>query len=678
LLYKQELWVKPTLLFIKYQIFSPNFTSNPNNFMNKKLLLTLHLFLFSCYTIYAQAPSWQWGIRGGSADTYGAGPDETVVDMATDQHGNIYVLSTVLQTALNVDGHSVTGYGGQDILISSFKCDGTYRWAKDIGTNTDDVPLAIKVDTFGYIYMTGALAGGSLTRHISTDTTWTSSSYQSLFLLKYDTAGNYKWIRFPQPDTITTLGEAFNPYTVPLDMDIDGAGNIYLLCNLEPGGYVGGSYVVSTMSTHILKYDTSGSFIGGIPMQITTTGGYSNLRMKRSKSDKYYITGNVNYGTTLTFGSTPITQALFFGCFDNSGTSIWAIQNTEYYSGWFGRPAIDAQQNIYLNGSTASTDTFAGYIVSGGGSTAVPFIVKLDTNGINIWAKNAVVNAATVSNAITLNSGEADISGRYPGLLKWAGYADSLNLPSSSGYHIFVARFNSTTDSVLGMDSLASTTGVDNDATAMTSDNFGNFYVGGDFAVSLTVNGTTLNSIGGNSDFFVAKYGTANCECVLPTASFTHTGTSAITFTYTGSTTGIDSVVWSFGDGATSTAMNPTHTYAVADSYDVCVIAYTNCGTDTACQEVHIAPSGIANITNSAVLVYPNPATNELYIENASSGTVIRLFDIMGRQVYIGTVISNKQVINTGNLVPGTYLLQLTDADGNRVMRTIVKTPNRG
>ena len=31
--------------------------------------------------------------------------------------------------------------------------------------------------------------------------------------------------------------------------------------------------------------------------------------------------------------------------------------------------------------------------------------------------------------------------------------------------------------------------------------------VGGDFSASITVNGTTLNSIGGGSDFFVAKYG---------------------------------------------------------------------------------------------------------------------------------------------------------------------------
>ena len=68
------------------------------------------------------------------------------MDMATDPHGNVYVLSTVMQTALNVDGHSITGYGAQDILLTSFTCDGTYRWSKDLGGNMKirDLAAAVK------------------------------------------------------------------------------------------------------------------------------------------------------------------------------------------------------------------------------------------------------------------------------------------------------------------------------------------------------------------------------------------------------------------------------------------------------------------------------------------------------------------------------------------------------
>ena len=164
-------------------------------------------------SILTNAQTWQWGKRGGSADAGTGGPDETVVGMATDPKGNIYVLSKVLNTSLNVDSHAITGWGNQDILLSSFKCDGTYRWSKDIGTNSDDVPVAIRTDSLGGVYISGSLVAGSITRHIDVDTTWSSASYQSIFLMKYDTAGNYKWFVYPQPDTLTAFDVAFHPYT---------------------------------------------------------------------------------------------------------------------------------------------------------------------------------------------------------------------------------------------------------------------------------------------------------------------------------------------------------------------------------------------------------------------------------------------------------------------------------
>lgn len=43
---------------------------------------------------------------------------------------------------------------------------------------------------------------------------------------------------------------------------------------------------------------------------------------------------------------------------------------------------------------------------------------------------------------------------------------------------------------------------------------------------------------------------------------------------------------WDFGDGNTSMAAAPQHSYAVGDTYQVCLIAYSPCGNDTLCQQV--------------------------------------------------------------------------------------------
>jgi hypothetical protein len=44
-----------------------------------------------------------------------------------------------------------------------------------------------------------------------------------------------------------------------------------------------------------------------------------------------------------------------------------------------------------------------------------------------------------------------------------------------------------------------------------------------------------------------------------------------------------------------------------------------------------------------------------------------------GRLVYEGVIEADREVINTGQLSTGAYLLQLTDKEGNRSVRTVVK-----
>jgi hypothetical protein len=315
----------------------------------------------------------------------------------------------------------------------------------------------------------------------------------------------------PEPDTITI----WNPGSYISDMDVDGAGNSYLLCQLAPGAFAGGGYVVTSNGYYILKYDKLGNFISGTPLQITYTGYAWNLSLKKDfQNNRYYITGTNNSPSgAIRFGGIPILSSIFIGCFNNSGTFLWQRQNNHDTGNPTSRAVIDAQHNIYITSIVSTIDTFDSYNIP---VSEGPVVFKLDTNGNNLWAKYAIVNAATFCHTIILNGNEVDIAGYYPGLLKWPGYPDSLNIAfGPGGYRIFITRFNAITGAVIGLDSLASPSGTYTDATAMTSDKFGNFYLGGDFGVSITVAGTTLNSIGGDSDFFVAKYGTANCSGLI-------------------------------------------------------------------------------------------------------------------------------------------------------------------
>ena len=72
---------------------------------------------------------------------------------------------------------------------------------------------------------------------------------------------------------------------------------------------------------------------------------------------------------------------------------------------------------------------------------------------------------------------------------------------------------------------------------------------------------------------------------LLPIANFGHSG-SSLTVTFTDSSVNETMWVWDFGDGNTDTVQNPVHTYAIAGSYNVCLIAGNACGSDSICDSV--------------------------------------------------------------------------------------------
>lgn len=78
-----------------------------------------------------------------------------------------------------------------------------------------------------------------------------------------------------------------------------------------------------------------------------------------------------------------------------------------------------------------------------------------------------------------------------------------------------------------------------------------------------------------------------------PTASFT-TAISGLTTTFTNTSTGATSFFWNFGDGNTSTAANPSHTYACDGNYTVTLTVTGPCGSAMVSQVVGIntAPLG--------------------------------------------------------------------------------------
>ena len=121
---------------------------------------------------------------------------------------------------------------------------------------------------------------------------------------------------------------------------------------------------------------------------------------------------------------------------------------------------------------------------------------------------------------------------------------------------------------------------------------------------------------------------------------------------------------WNFGNGQTSTQMNPFATYAQSGVYNVSLIVTDNCGgVDTFTQTVYVALTGIDAAFAHSAKLSPNPfdATSTLSFENPENEVYeLIIWDISGKIVQkIEHIRANEVKIERGNKAKGIYLWEL-------------------
>ena len=137
---------------------------------------------------------------------------------------------------------------------------------------------------------------------------------------------------------------------------------------------------------------------------------------------------------------------------------------------------------------------------------------------------------------------------------------------------------------------------------------------------------------------------TTNCSTdsmvilgVAPVAAYSsvETGLSS-TFTNTSTSGGTATYIWDFGDGNTSTLMNPTHVYTTGGTYTVCLTVTTACGSNTVCNPVLVtcpAPTpGYSFVDMSPVINFTNTSTaggTATYLWDFGDGNTSTLLDPM-------------------------------------------------
>jgi PKD repeat protein len=193
-----------------------------------------------------------------------------------------------------------------------------------------------------------------------------------------------------------------------------------------------------------------------------------------------------------------------------------------------------------------------------------------------------------------------------------------------------------------------------------------------------------------------------------PCSSYFTLTASIVPHTYTGVNlaTGTPPIqyMWSWGDATYSYTATPTHTYASAGFYTICLTVTdtlsctaTYCDTFTllrmetanAMITVNVVwPSATAipmvNSPEGIVWVYPNPAKNELAISNGQNAiNAVGIYDVYGKLCQSLVVsgqsssaqqlspINYQQTIDVSKLSPGIYFVKVKGENEERIAKFV-------
>ncbi len=156
-----------------------------------------------------------------------------------------------------------------------------------------------------------------------------------------------------------------------------------------------------------------------------------------------------------------------------------------------------------------------------------------------------------------------------------------------------------------------------------------------------------------------------------PTANFSFSDLGSFSYQFTNLSTDYTSLLWHFGDGQTSTEVNPLHNYANSGNYTVSLDATNDCGTITSTQ--NITTASIENHALQMVKAYPNPTNDYLYIEHRSgyNSIICNIFDIRGQLIHEQILNSNTTKIATDQWASGIYTIRLVSGYDTQWLRVV-------
>lgn len=560
--------------------FSTIFIIYPMKKISLHILLKFVFTVCICASGFAQT-GWQWAIGSTVYNKYIYGDNALwsigAPNIATDKFGNVFL------SGVNLNSDSAR--------FGSFTIDNMEHYEQLI---------IVKVDSFGnYV---GVFS--------------TRGDYHYPVSVTTDRSGNFYYIDIPSNSNSFLSKMNYNSFGFEsmnlgaysrtfTGMNTDQHNNLYVVGNF----YSAWSTKLTFRGVEdifISKSDSFGHYLwfksfGGKGQDNTGGAGGVSKQMTVTNSGKIYVFGKYDSDTMYMDSSMIIVNPYgnkmtnFLAMFDSSGSLVW-IKNVS--ANWHVRGMVtDELENLYLTGEVYSKVVFGDDTIGMNNSWHFA-LVKYAPSGNILWARAENGKCSTTSTGISVDKcGNIWTSGAVNAGSAIKFEEDSTEVPIYSTDPLFISHFDTSGQYISSM--VFPTGGTPIGANGVAVDNYGNFYVGGQY-VRQTVFGDDTLTCGDSVVMYIAKYKYSNSNC---------------------------DKLW---------------------------------------------VNSVEQIKTPAkeILVYPNPANNEIYIVHTDEINSVIIFNLLGQIVGSYAPFPDQKIsVRIDDLVNGVYFIKINGTEIRRFVK---------
>ncbi len=277
--------------------------------------------------------------------------------LAVSPSGNVYITGNFSVTG-TFSGLTLNANGANDIFVVKYDTNGDIQWAKKAGGSKQDRGYGLTIDANENIYVAGTFTASAT----FSGTTITNAGNHSTFLAKYNSSGNFQWVKEAGACCDTTKANA---------VALDENGNIYVtgyfMDSTQFGSFGFNGIGNDTLpDAYLVKYDPLGNVVwarqAGGPDEDAAYGVVVD-----TLNHLIYTTGLVRAQGN--FGNLPFAivgyKDVFVAAYDMNGNEVWVKTYGGHYRDAGAAITVDPKGYIYSTGLFNDVAQFGSFTLTG-------------------------------------------------------------------------------------------------------------------------------------------------------------------------------------------------------------------------------------------------------------------------------------------------------------------------